>query len=286
MDLSAAETATWNGAAAGFISAVLTFAVVSFAYFGGASGEYESWNDPWNFLDVLLIVGLSFGVHRRSRAASLVLFVYFIIAKIYMSIESDQPASIGMGIVFLYFFGRAIQGSFVYHRIRGEQDPNYKASVKWHYFVWPPVVLLALVFMLLGLASALHLIPSTAVLRGQEVHQKELDHLVSQGLLEPDEVVVVFYSEGLFSIKEGGNILTERRVISYWESEGQSFAAMADYAEIEEVVVEQQGDFFNDTVVSVTTKDGSVFRLLASAEEQGDAMLIQELRDRWQAARR
>jgi hypothetical protein len=145
--------------------------------------------------------------------------------------------------------------------------------------------LVVLALILYGLSSVLHLTPSTAVVSGDELRQKDIDLLVSEGLLEPGENVILFYSEGVISIREGGNILTEERVISYYEEEGELVAAAVPYAAIDDVVVEYKGDFLNDTVVAITTQDGMEFRLLASTEGEGDITLIEELRKRWKARR-
>jgi hypothetical protein len=130
--------------------------------------------------------------------------------------------------------------------------------------------LVVLALILYGLSSVLHLTPSTAVVSGDELRQKDIDLLVS---------------EGVISIREGGNILTEERVISYYEEEGELVAAAVPYAAIDDVVVEYKGDFLNDTVVAITTQDGMEFRLLASTEGEGDITLIEELRKRWKARR-
>lgn len=284
--LHEAEKSTRHGATAGFISAAITLAMVLFAMAAGSSGDLGFWNDPWIILDVVLIAGLAVAIHRKSRAASVLMFAYFILSKIYLSVEMGRPAGIVVGLVFLYFFGKAIQGSFAYHRIRASQDPDYRPAGKWMYFVWPPIALTIIVLALYGLSSTLHLTPQTAVVSGEDLSQHEIDLLVSEGLLQPGERVVLFYSEGLLSIREGGNILTEERVISYEEVDGELWVASVSYSDIEDVVLELEGDFFNDAVIAVYTASDEVFRVLASAEEGGDSVFVQELRDRWQAARK
>jgi len=112
------------------------------------------------------------------------------------------------------------------------------------------------------------------------------DTLVAEGLLQPGENIVLFYSEALFSIKEAGNILTDMRVVSYGQLDGQRFVDSVRYSDIGDVVVEQEANTLNETVIAISTVDQKVFRLLASTEEQGDLALVEELRQRWQAARR
>ena len=124
MDKEKAIKATKNGAVAAFISAGITLAVVLFAVFSNAEGYFGRWNDPSIFLDVIIIVICGFGMLRHSRAAAIVIFIYFVFGKIYIGLESGKMSGSGMALVFLYFYGKAIQGAFAYHKIQKEEKSN------------------------------------------------------------------------------------------------------------------------------------------------------------------
>jgi len=285
MDIQTAERATRHGAIAGFLSATVTFVTLTASPFVPRSSKLASFNDPWTIFDVALAAGLAYGVLRKSRTAALLLFTYFVAAKIYMAGLLTRPAALGMTLVLLYFFGRAIRGSFAYHRLRRAEDPTYRPAPRWAYFVWPPVALLGALLLLTGLAVTLHIVPPTQVLRGQDLHQRERDLLLAEKLLAPDEAVVLFYSGGALSIRERGTILTEQRVVSYVESDGELSVVSAPYSEIEYIAVEQQGTMFHPTVIAVMTTDGRMFRLLASTDEEGDRRVLKELYERRYRAR-
>lgn len=146
MDLASAEKAIRRGAVAGFITAGLTLLIVSYAVMGSGTGRLETWNDPWNFLDAALVFGLSLGLIVRSRVAAIGLVVYFIFAQGILFIETGNILRIPLALVFLYFFGRAVPATFVHHRLRREQDPEYRRPGRAAYFVWVPVGIVAVAF--------------------------------------------------------------------------------------------------------------------------------------------
>ena len=49
--------------------------------------------------------------------SNFIIFVYFIIAKIIIGIEMGKMTGFVTSLIFLYFYGKAIQGTFTYHKI-------------------------------------------------------------------------------------------------------------------------------------------------------------------------
>jgi len=92
------------GATAAFISAGLTTAIVLFAILTNAEGSLGSFNDPYNFIDILLVLSCAIGMMRYSRAAAITIFVYFIISKVLIGLETGRMPTLGIALLFLYFF--------------------------------------------------------------------------------------------------------------------------------------------------------------------------------------
>lgn len=266
------EKATRNGAIAGFIYAILTLVTSA------------AWRDPWGLLEVVLIMVLAVLLLRKSRAAAIALFIHVIVSQIGGWVVLGRPSGIVAALIFLTFFGKAIAGSFAYHRLRRDLDSTYRAAARWTYFVWPPVALITLAVVLLGVVVELR--PAlTTVVSGDQLRQSEINLLVSEGVLRRGEHVALFYSGGFISIRGRGSILTDERVISYEEVDGELSVHTVPYAEIDEIVIEQKGSTFSDTIIRIAAQDGMVFRLLASTKEEGDSKLINELHSRWRPAR-
>src|SRR5688572_26416200 len=117
MDRTEAIKAMKNGAVAACISGTLTLVFFLIATTSNTEGELKLWNDPWIIVDILLIFACAYGIYKKSRFAAILLFCYFIFAKIVIGLETGKMPGIGLALVFLYFYGKAIQGTFVYHRL-------------------------------------------------------------------------------------------------------------------------------------------------------------------------
>ena len=122
--------------------------------------------------------------------------------------------------------------------------------------------------------------PSSAVVNGNELPQRYLAYLVSEGIVAPDEKVQMFYSAGITSISGDGNLLTDKRVISYERINGKLSVYAAYIENISDVKIVQNGDFLNDTIIGVWTTDGGGFRLFLSVEDSGDTRFINEIKTR------
>jgi len=62
-------------------------------------------------------------------------------------------------------------------------------------------------------------------------------------LINDDEQILYFYSDGWFSIKDDGQFISDRYVVSYYNNpeDGELYGGYAAYEEIEELSVEWSG---------------------------------------------
>ena len=113
--------------------------------------------------------------------------------------------------------------------------------------------------------------PSERVLSAQEIPESHYEELVAEGVLEKGELIEYFYSEGILSIKEGGSILTNYRVIAY---ERAGDGSIDDYSiandEIVSVTLIQEGDAGNYSVYQVSAADEDNWIALVLPHEYGD----------------
>lgn len=282
MNKSEAIKAIKNGAIAACISAAMTVIIVLIAINTDAEGKLALFNDPANFIDVVLILACAFGMYKKSRAASVLIFIYFLSAKIIISIETQAYAGLWMALVFLYFYGKAIQGSFMYHKLEKEDNPDYKATTKWTYIIGAPSIIIVVVLIGFALMSTTGVVPSTRVQANNEIKTSDISTLISNGIITANDNVDYFYSQGLSSILESGNILTQDRVIFYVTDEKEGLQIYEiPVNEITNVKMESQGNTFNDSVYKVNTKDPDRWiKLFLSVEQKGDQKFVKTLRDR------
>jgi hypothetical protein len=91
--------------------------------------------NEWNLLDAGIIFGLSFGVYKKNMACAVILFIYFIGAKVSQIYEEDPLTSVRQvvifGIMFGYMFFQGIRGTFAYHNFKSppKAAPTEKDSV-------------------------------------------------------------------------------------------------------------------------------------------------------------
>ena len=162
-------------------------------------------------------------------------------------------------------------------RIHETLRPGVDSRVGWGV---GSVAALVLGSLITALAVAASFAPPTRALEGAEIPESYQATLLEAGILQPDERMVFFYSMGLFSILEDGNLLTDRRVVSYETLEGELLVASAPYEEVEEVDARFSESVFEDTLISVSTLHGEQFVLIVSAEDGGDRRFVAELRRR------
>jgi len=117
MDLQKAENAIKGAWIAGIISGSITLFVTILAIVGVRIFNFSA----WTLLDVILVFGLAYGIYRKNRACAVILFIYFILSKIYMIIALGAVTGLPVAILFAYFFFQGIRGTFAYHKIMKAQ---------------------------------------------------------------------------------------------------------------------------------------------------------------------
>jgi hypothetical protein len=155
--------------------------------------------------------------------------------------------------------------------------PGFESAVGWNRWSYLTLVVGG-TFAGLGVLSTLAV--PTRALRQSEIPSSYEASLVEAGVLEPGEQIGFFYSAGLFSILEDGNLITDRRVISYETVDGELYAASSPYPEIRDFDVVYSDSFFEDTVITISTRTGDEFLLVVSNEDGRDKEFVADLEDR------
>lgn len=289
MNLASAEKAIRNGVLAGFIYAGYSLGMVSFAQWTHPKGYLGLWADPVNFLVAPLMIGLAVGIQQRSRTAAIILFVLTLFAVVIAYIEMGHYVGVAMfadtavTIVLIYFLGRATQGTFAYHRIRREQDPEYRPVSRGMIFFWVPASVVGVVLLGLPVFYLVTLVmggPYLRVVTGDELKLSHAEILLTEGIVDPGEDVVLFYSAGIFSIRENGNVITNSRVISYYEIEDYLSIRTGLLDEMKNITVLTKGGSFSDTVLLVVFENGAEFKMDVTTYDDGDVRFLDELNKR------
>lgn len=281
MTLEQADRCCRHGAVAAWISAGATLFIVLVAMLVGAGGgALELFNDPFNLFDVVFLAACAWFIRRHSRAAALLLFVYFLMGKVYFTLETGNYAQLAFAAIFLWFFGRAVFGSYAWHRLERAGNPDYRPPSRWSFWLGIPLALFAFAVTLLGMFMELGFATPTHVIEGSALSAEQRAFLLAEGILHPQESAELFYSIGPFGIEDEGNLLTDRRVVSYERIGGELTVYEAASEQVVAVDIVQEGSAAADTIAEIYTRDGSGFRVQLSAEGNGDLRFIRRLRDR------
>lgn len=109
---------------AGAISGCVTLAFTLLAISGTTLIGFSA----WEFFDVALIFGLTFGIYKKSRVCAVLMLVYFIAAKLYLFTQAGTPSGLPLALLFGYFFAKGVYGTFRYHRLLQEQELSAVAA--------------------------------------------------------------------------------------------------------------------------------------------------------------
>lgn len=83
-----------------------------------------------SFVDVAVILGLAFGVYKKSRVCAVLLLIYYIAGQISVWLSVGNFATFPMTILFCYFYIQGVRGTVAYHnfvipeKVRNEEEKS------------------------------------------------------------------------------------------------------------------------------------------------------------------
>lgn len=205
------------------------------------------------------------------------LFLVIIIGS-FISTSNSPNGDLALAAVFAVFL--AIEKAItVYHANHFVKEYLPVESVKIHKSPLRKALgVVGMVFILgfvglgmLGILMDAGYTPSDRVLTAQEIPESHYEELVAEGVLEKDEVIEYFFSEGILSIKEGGSILTNYRVVAYERTDDGSIEYYyIPNDEIVSVALIQQGDARTYSAYQVSAEGEENWITLLLPHEYGD----------------
>ena len=143
------------------------------------------------------------------------------------------------------------------------------------------------IFAVIALSSV-GFFPSTAVVVGDDLWDRDIEYLLETGILAPDEEIAYFYSLGLWSIAEDGQFFSDSHVTSYGRDPetGETNLYYAAFSDISDINVTWAESFLDDTVVTITHTNDQWFELWLSNEGEGDRKFVDALIRNWNKRQR
>jgi len=255
-----------NAFTAGCIFCALTFLGIIASYLIPEFNEKLE-IDFWNLIDVFLIGGLTYGIYKQNRFAALALTIYYIINKIATIAITGKASGFIISFVFIYFFVKGTVAAFKLHGIRKQEVideglPAPKKGLATKVLIWLGgiVGVVFITLIVIGLIA-----PDTKVLKGTEISDEYLDFVYDNGLLDEEEQVLFWYSDGFFSFRDGFYLLTRNQVIIYRDGEipPSTHIPLTDLKYFEFYDSESE---FSDSTIKLTLNNGEEYSFPVSNE--------------------
>lgn len=276
--LRRAERTIRFGVYAGILYAALHTASVIVLQFVKVPPHLKEYGDPTRLIGLPLILIVVYFLYRKSRIAASLLFLAACTSTVVniLILRTDWVA-IPFYLFFVILFGRATLATFRYRRLTGaEKTKTWKTYVA--FAAGLSVILLILAAVTIAVLMETAILPSAILLEGDNIPTKYTTTLRDNGIIEPGENLIMFYSTGLFSILEDGNVLTSQRVISYWQEDGELLSYAIPINQIDQTIVVSEGTFWTDTEVHIFGKEqDDWFNLFLPAENDDDKRFLARL---------
>ena len=117
-----------------------------------------------------------------------------------------------------------------------------KISRRWILYFIVPITSMFVFFLILILLTETSIIPSDSVQKGSELSKGNNIELINNKIISKNDNILFFYSEGIFSILKGGQLITDDKIISYQKNEEGLIEVNEMYFKnVKEVILEQKG---------------------------------------------
>lgn len=111
MTTEEATKAVRDAARAGLLAFVISLLLTA-VYVTGTGLAHLA---PLNWVELIALPVLSFGIARQSRAAAVLMFAYYLGSKIWLWYDERVLIGVPLALLFSYFFWRGMRGTFVLH---------------------------------------------------------------------------------------------------------------------------------------------------------------------------
>lgn len=237
----------------------------------------------------LLFPGVGdFYLGHRSFAVLEVMVTAFLWVAIFLAALDPSMGAAAVAIVGVFFFllvhGIDAMVTAYIGRKGLIAETSGRRVLRWYGIATLPPVIIAAGLGTVGAAKA-GLRPAASAVSGADLPEKHRKALIRAGHVTADEEIVYFYSNGRVSVLEDGNLVTDRRVISYELDAGSLWYESADYQDVVDLDSEFSLDPQDLTTITVEANDGRAFRLIVSPAGGRDTAFVTALQGYWSSNR-
>lgn len=169
----------------------------------------------------------------------------------------------------------------IYWYCTPSNEKKYKLIPRWAKYILVPISSIFIILLILGLLTTTPLLPSTEIQRGSELSKKNKIQLINNKIINKNDNILFFYSYGTWSILEGGQLITDNKIIVYGKDEEELIEVYAiQFKNIKKVILEEEGSYFDNAVYKIIGNENAeseYVRLWLSTEGNKDEDFINEV---------
>ena len=278
MDKQQAARATSYGA----VAALVGLGYGAALEYAGLLDELESVGMTATVVIYLLYLGLTWAMWRKSRMAALVMLVLTVSGEIVMRLEVGHVLGVWGALIslsILSFLAFGVKGAFVWHRLARSAGQGSRLANGWVIAGALPVFFLFAGVVALSFGAAIGVTPQPYVQPGDELKSRTTELLLEHDIIEQEDEIELFYSEGFLSILDGGQLLVQDRVISYLRGGDDEIEVYEIYySEVTSIEVLIEGWALEDALYKIVEDEEDVWIMIyLSTEKDGHKRFIDAL---------
>ena len=154
-----------------------------------------------------------------------------------------------------------------------------KISSRWiKYLLLVPIASMLVLLSFLVLLSEISILPNYDVQMGSELSKGNKIKLINNKIISKDDNILFFYSGGLLSILEDGQLITDDKIITYQKNEEQLIEVYEmNLKNVKEVILEEKGSVLSDSTYKIIGTENAKYEnitIFLSTEDNKDKDFI------------
>ncbi len=231
-------------------------------------------------IDVVFILMLVYLLRKKSRFGAVMLVVFYFFERLIM-ISEFGGSGVVIASVLMFFFVRGVIGAF---RIRKLETKTGVTPAKTSQWIFVPATFISvgvMAVLLVDVLVVIGMVPDTKAVTGDELSSFMFNQLVDYEIVDDDDSIVYFYSDGLLSVLDDGNFFTPKRVVSYVRDDSGIMVTSAAWEDVRYIDVVQKGEGLDNTLIEVGLVDRDYFYLWVSPEMGRDSVFFHKMLMLW-----
>lgn len=220
----------------------------------------------------------SFQISMGAAIALAVIYFLLNMATNQYALRGDFPVPLIIGIVLDIGFVLPLLPLVAgINRFNGDSSQAFRKNSRFG----PVAILAILIGGPLGIVETgytINAIPVDKIYTADYLWEKDIDFMKEVAFFEDDEELISFYSGALLSIKESGNILTNKKLFIYQQGEDENLEEFFYYfKDIVEIEVEYGSSYLDDSIVTVWDSYGDGFYFILPGKQKTAEKFVSKL---------